>query len=152
MWSEQSDEFSVETKLWPRSCAFAERLWSDPQETGWKEAEQRLLEHRHRLVFERKLHADAIMPEFCRQNDGDCYTLKKTAITFQDQLHQHAFINEPFTLSPEISAEHEAKSQHWSSQLTSLKSILLIFLIIFIVIKRRFLINSIRAVKFISIN
>ena len=49
MWSEQADDFSVEAKLWPRGCAFAERLWSDPQETTWREAEQRLLEQRHVL-------------------------------------------------------------------------------------------------------
>ena len=66
MWSEQSDEFTVESKLWPRGCAFAERLWTDPQQTTWREAEQRLLEHRRRLVHERGLHADAMMPEFCR--------------------------------------------------------------------------------------
>ena len=27
---DQVDEFSVEAKLWPRGCAVAERLWSDP--------------------------------------------------------------------------------------------------------------------------
>ena len=53
--------------MWPRACAFAERLWTDPQQTTWREAEQRLLEHRRRLVHERGLHADAMMPEFCRQ-------------------------------------------------------------------------------------
>ena len=37
MWSEQVDDFSVEAKLWPRGCAFAERLWSDPQDTTWRE-------------------------------------------------------------------------------------------------------------------
>ena len=58
--------FLFQPKLWPRGCAFAERLWTDPQETGWREAEQRLLEHRRRLVHERGLHADAMMPEFCR--------------------------------------------------------------------------------------
>ena len=26
----QVDEYSVEGKLWPRGCAVAERLWSDP--------------------------------------------------------------------------------------------------------------------------
>ena len=44
IWSEQVDEFSVEAKLWPRGCAFAERLWSDPQDTTWREAEQANIE------------------------------------------------------------------------------------------------------------
>jgi hypothetical protein len=44
------------------------RLWSDPQDTSWREAEQRLLEQRRRMAFERGIHADAIQPEFCRYN------------------------------------------------------------------------------------
>jgi len=30
----QVDEFSAEGKIWPRTCAVAERLWSDPVITG----------------------------------------------------------------------------------------------------------------------
>ena len=49
IWSEQVDEFSVEAKLWPRGCAFAERLWSDPQDTTWREAEQANIEFTPKL-------------------------------------------------------------------------------------------------------
>ena len=49
----------------------AERVWSDPEEP-WQEAEQRILQHRHRLV-RRGIRADAIQPEFCRQHAGWCY-------------------------------------------------------------------------------
>ena len=71
----QVDEYAVEAKIWPRSCALAERLWSDPIDTGWKEAEARILEQRRRMAVFRGIHADAIQPEFCRQNDGFCYAL-----------------------------------------------------------------------------
>ena len=71
----QVDEFAVEAKVWPRACAVAERLWSDPVDTTWKDAEHRILEQRRRMSVFRGIHADAIQPEFCRQNDGFCYPL-----------------------------------------------------------------------------
>lgn len=74
MWSEQVDEHAVEAKLWPRGSALAERLWSDPRgSSAWKSAEQRLLQHRHRMVKIHGIRADAIQPEFCRIHDGYCY-------------------------------------------------------------------------------
>lgn len=30
MFSEFVDEFSLDTKVWPRAAALAERLWADP--------------------------------------------------------------------------------------------------------------------------
>ena len=147
-------KFSVEAKLWPRGCAVAERLWADPQDTTWKDAEQRLLEHRHRLVHARGLYADAIMPEYCRQNDGDCYTLKKQAISFEDQLNQRAFINEPFTLQP----PKDTGSSYFDlpSSLFSIKSFLLICFLAILILRRRFIsatiTNCFRSVKFIQIH
>ncbi len=68
----QVDENGAEARIWPRLSAVAERLWSDP-DSGWRKAEARLLQHRHRLV-QRGVGADAIMPEYCRQNTGWCDT------------------------------------------------------------------------------
>lgn len=48
----------------------AERLWSDPV-GSWKQAEQRFLKHRERLV-EMGIQADAIKPEWCLRNQGYC--------------------------------------------------------------------------------
>ena len=147
MWSEQSDEFTVETKLWPRGCAFAERLWSDPQDTGWKEAEDRLLEMRHLMVHERGLHADMPMPEFCRQNSGECWTAKKLFVDSNSQF-DNSFINAPFTLPPKSS--HEEKSKHYLN-LVGLKIILGLLVCLVLFVRRRFIFNAIRSVKFITI-
>ena len=67
----QVDEQAVESRVWPRLSAMAERLWSDPT-TPWQEAESRFLQHRHRLV-QRGIRADAVVPEFCRMHDGWCF-------------------------------------------------------------------------------
>ncbi len=34
MWSEQVDSQTVEGKIFPRTAAYAERLWSNPK-SGW---------------------------------------------------------------------------------------------------------------------
>jgi len=71
MWTEQVDGAAVQHKLWPRASALAERLWSDPT-TSWKQAELRMLDQRERQV-ERGVMADALQPEWCRQNEALCY-------------------------------------------------------------------------------
>ncbi|XP_015189390.1 PREDICTED: chitooligosaccharidolytic beta-N-acetylglucosaminidase [Polistes dominula] len=71
LWTEQVDSTSVDSRLWPRSAAFAERLWSDPAST-WIHAEHRILRQRQRLV-ERGINADRLEPEWCIQNQGHCY-------------------------------------------------------------------------------
>ena len=65
------DSSHIEAKIFPRSAALAERLWSNPSEK-WYKAEQRMLEHRNRLV-KRGIRADALQPEWCRINEGQCY-------------------------------------------------------------------------------
>ena len=82
----------MESKVWPRTCAVAERLWSDPIDTGWKEAETRILEQRRRMAVFRDIHADAIQPEFCRQNDGFCYPVISNAFNAQNMgINQDSF-------------------------------------------------------------
>lgn len=67
----QVDSATIEGKLWPRSSALGERLWTDP-ETTWRDAEIRMIHHRQRL-FQRGIMADAIQPEWCHQQDGYCF-------------------------------------------------------------------------------
>ena len=50
MWSEQTDDATVEGKLFPRTSAYGERLWTSPS-NGWYEAESRMLHQRLRSIF-----------------------------------------------------------------------------------------------------
>ncbi|CAG0899872.1 unnamed protein product [Cyprideis torosa] len=70
MWTEQTDQYSIEQKIWPRASAMAERLWSNP-ETNYEAAEWRIQQQRHRMVTF-GVNAELLQPEFCRQNDGLC--------------------------------------------------------------------------------
>jgi len=71
MWSEVVSEYSVDTKLWPRSCAAAERFWSDPRDS-WQPAKPRIMVQQDRMV-RRGIRADAVQPYWCFQNQADCY-------------------------------------------------------------------------------
>ena len=57
-------------KFWPRAAAMAERLWTNPK-SSWRDAEQRLLRHRERLI-QKGINADSLQPEWCLQNQGKC--------------------------------------------------------------------------------
>lgn len=71
LWSEQADHHTLDSRLWPRAAALAERLWSDP-ETDWKDAESRFLTQRERLAT-RNIAVDLVEPLWCHQNQGLCY-------------------------------------------------------------------------------
>ncbi|KAK3868632.1 hypothetical protein Pcinc_025995 [Petrolisthes cinctipes] len=71
LWTEQTDDATVDAKLWPRGAALGERLWSNPS-TSWYSAEPRFIHHRHRLM-NRGIMADRIQPEWCHQNEELCY-------------------------------------------------------------------------------
>lgn len=76
LWTEQVDEMSLDTRLWPRVAALAERLWSDPDlETDSlavsEDAYTRLDTHRQRLIA-RGLKPEALWPKWCVQNPGMC--------------------------------------------------------------------------------
>lgn len=71
MWSEYVDDQAIDIKIWPRTAAVAERLWSNP-DTNSIDAESRLQQFRQRLI-RRGIRADAISPLYCYQNEGECY-------------------------------------------------------------------------------
>lgn len=71
MWAELVDGTSIDPKLWPRAAAAAERLWSNPAKDSLQ-ATKRMLRHRERLVI-RGIKADALVPKWCYQNEGECY-------------------------------------------------------------------------------
>ncbi|KAA0199791.1 hypothetical protein HAZT_HAZT005237 [Hyalella azteca] len=73
LWTEQADAQTLDSKLWPRGAALAERLWSNPNGT-WADAELRMILHRQRLV-ERGIAAERLQPQWCFENEGLCYIL-----------------------------------------------------------------------------
>ena len=70
LWSEQVDELTLDSRLWPRASALAERLWSDPNHK-WLMADSRMLMHRERLV-QNGIGAESLQPQWCLLNQGDC--------------------------------------------------------------------------------
>eukprot|EP01028_Stygiella_incarcerata_P005243 TRINITY_DN2232_c0_g1_i1.p1 TRINITY_DN2232_c0_g1~~TRINITY_DN2232_c0_g1_i1.p1 ORF type:complete len:526 (+),score=134.67 TRINITY_DN2232_c0_g1_i1:106-1683(+) len=64
MWSEQVDESNMDSRMWPRACAIAERLWSDKSVSDPSAAKPRLMQHRCRLV-QRGVGAGPIAPDYC---------------------------------------------------------------------------------------
>lgn len=70
MWSEYVDDNAVDSKVWPRAAALAERLWSNP-ETNAGAAEYRFLQHRERLIT-LGLKPDTVTPEWCYYHEGEC--------------------------------------------------------------------------------
>ncbi|CAK4615361.1 unnamed protein product [Aphanomyces euteiches] len=70
LWSEMADENSADLKLWPRTAAAAERLWSNPN-SSWKDALPRLRRQRSRLV-QLGIRADAMQPQWCQDHPRRC--------------------------------------------------------------------------------
>ncbi|XP_054791263.1 beta-hexosaminidase 2-like [Prosopis cineraria] len=75
LWSEQADQTVLDSRLWPRTSAMAESLWSgNRDEKGVKryaEATDRLNEWRSRMVS-RGIGAEPIQPLWCVRNPGMC--------------------------------------------------------------------------------
>lgn len=70
LWTEQSDDLTIDNRLWPRAAAWGERLWSDPLDT-WIEADSRMLAQRERLSA-MGINADLVQPEYCLQHEANC--------------------------------------------------------------------------------
>ncbi|KAI3869166.1 hypothetical protein MKW92_043511 [Papaver armeniacum] len=75
LWSEQSDPTVLDARIWPRTSAMAETLWSgNRDETGRKryaEATNRLNEWRYRMVA-RGIGAEPVQPLWCMTHPGMC--------------------------------------------------------------------------------
>lgn len=70
------DETNIDQKLWPRSAALAEALWSGMERTnlGWYAADPRMQQWRNILV-KRGISAEALQPQWCQQRQGHVCTL-----------------------------------------------------------------------------
>lgn len=71
LWSEQVDSDTLETRIWPRAAAFAERIWSDAASYDTYDVYTRLVSFRDRLRS-RGIKSSAMWPRWCSQNPGKC--------------------------------------------------------------------------------
>lgn len=74
-WGEMIDDNNLSQKLWPRSAALAEALWSDPMNT-WYDADPRMLQWRA-LLKQRKIFAEALRPQWCSQREAHACSLRE---------------------------------------------------------------------------
>lgn len=75
-WGEQVDATNIHSRMWPRACAQAERLWSPASVNDVDAATSRLAYHRCRLV-QRGIGAGPIRPSanygFCKLPPGSLF-------------------------------------------------------------------------------
>jgi N-acetyl-beta-hexosaminidase len=65
MWTEQVDDLNIESQMWPRAGAAAERLWSGQDVTDLAAAATRLSAFRCRLVSRFHVRAGPIWSDYC---------------------------------------------------------------------------------------
>ncbi|XP_058448990.1 chitooligosaccharidolytic beta-N-acetylglucosaminidase [Malaya genurostris] len=70
VWTEFIDEYSLDSRTWPRLAAVGERLWTNPTIDASK-VEGRFNRQRRRLIT-RGLSPEAVTPNWCEQNEGEC--------------------------------------------------------------------------------
>ena len=76
VWSELTGASALETRIFPRGAAFAERMWIGRNLGGggegkWMQAERRLIHQRERMV-ERGTDADVLAMRWCHQFENSC--------------------------------------------------------------------------------
>ncbi|XP_031632217.1 chitooligosaccharidolytic beta-N-acetylglucosaminidase [Contarinia nasturtii] len=70
VWTELIDEHNLDSRVWPRLSAVAERLWSNPDTPATKSTE-RIFQHNTRLEL-LGISPEPIAPQYCILNEGQC--------------------------------------------------------------------------------
>jgi len=71
IWGESNDDISIDFKVWPRTAAVGERLWSARNVSSATEAFPRIDAHRARLV-QRGINAAILRPKWCSVDETRC--------------------------------------------------------------------------------
>ncbi len=61
----------MDGKIWPRTSAYAERLWSNPPVNSTRFAYPRLIHQRETMIL-RGIFPDTLLPEACYHTWGFC--------------------------------------------------------------------------------
>lgn len=61
----------MDGKIWPRTSAYAERLWSNPPANATRFAYPRLIHQRETMIL-RGILPDTLLPESCYHTWGFC--------------------------------------------------------------------------------
>jgi len=69
-WAETIDDTNIDEKLWPRSCAAAERLWSAT--AGGSALALNRINAQRELLVRRGLNAYPLQQQWCNLNPGMC--------------------------------------------------------------------------------
>lgn len=62
--------YLIDSRVWPRAAAVAERLWANPDTTS-QLATERLFRHNTRLQL-LDIQPEPIAPKYCILNEGQC--------------------------------------------------------------------------------
>jgi hexosaminidase len=65
MWGENVDETNIDSRIWPRAAAIAERLWSAPTVSDPYAARPRLINFRCNSLARRGIGAGPVMQDYC---------------------------------------------------------------------------------------
>ncbi|KAI8054672.1 hypothetical protein BDF22DRAFT_680380 [Syncephalis plumigaleata] len=76
LWSEKSDTYVLDMRVWPRAGAVGEKLWSGHRDVNGqvynsRDALSRIYKLRHRLL-QRGIRADPISMPWCELHPGNC--------------------------------------------------------------------------------
>jgi len=90
-WTEQIGDATIHSKLFPRSIALAERLWTDPAETGtyhdvavWLPALQRM-RYVNANLANKCIPTHPLQPQFCLENPEYCDEFTASRIKEQNE-------------------------------------------------------------------
>jgi len=100
MWTEMVDSITLESRIWPKAAAIAEKLWSPQELTSDNEDMYRRLMIMNNKLESIGLHHHKNQAIILKNMVGDAYV--KPFSFLVDYLHEGAFANRIFLYEPEL--------------------------------------------------